>query len=205
MKKKLFLIALAIIPLTSCNIQFTNTPGGSIYSSTDSSTSSEEVSYGQSTSVPENLSSYSIVFNSNHTITQPKFQTAEEIYDAIKVKDTGNLINRVTQFEDVAYGPSCLVVKTLGIETNKTIPYSYVTINATPFYAKSYDHQNETYIFQVSEGALSLNGSSYIQLDQTHTELLMNVTQCSFQTDSQTLVITALNERIFINSITFHF
>ena len=206
MKKKLFLFALAIIPLTSCNIQFTNNPGGSIYSSGESSSqSSSEVSYSQSVEVPEELNTYTITFNSNHTITQPAFTNADEIFDAIRVKDNGEVIESVTGFEGVAYGPSCLVVKTLNLEIVKTFSYSYVTIEATPFYAQSYDHKNGVYIFDALDGALSLNGSAYIQLDRGNNGSSMNVTKCSFETSSHQLNIAALNNQIFIQKITFHY
>lgn len=205
MKKKLFLIALAIIPLTSCSISFTNNPQGDVFTSSSMPSSSSEVEYGQSVDVPTDLNSYTIVFNSNHTITQPNFPTGEAIFGAIKVKDSGNIVESVTSFENVCYGPSCLVVKKLGISITKTFSFSYVTINATPFYAKSFDHLNGEYRFVISSGALRLNNSSYIALDETHTSNSMNETKCSFQTNSLNLLIEALDERVFINSITFHY
>ena len=206
MKKKLFLFAiLPILTLTSCTIEFTNNPAGSIYDGSSSSAPSEPTKFASEVTIPSELNKYEIVFNANHITTQPDFKTIDQVEEAISIYDFDDVIESVNSFTSVAYGPSCLVIKQLEIQIKNTFNYSYVSINATPFYVRNIDHSSGDYRFITEKGYLGLNDLGYYALKETHTEFIMDVTECNYQTNSKTLNITAFDDEIFINSISFYY
>lgn len=204
MKTKAILFLLPLLALTSCTISFTNTPAGSHYDGSSSMPSSE-INYIQSAQIPTGLSKHTITFNANHVTTQPSFKSENELLDALKIYDTESVINGVGQFKDVAYGPECLVVNELELNIDTNFSYSYVSISATPFFVRSRDHLNNTYVFHIEKGALSLNSDDYIALNEAHDDYVVYETLCNFATNSHTLFIKSLDSQIFINSISFYY
>lgn len=204
MKTKVILFLLPLLALTSCTISFTNTPAGSHYDDSSSEPSSQ-IEYIESEQIPTGLSKHTITFNANYVTTQPTFKNEVELLEAVKIYDSNDIIENVGQFKDVAYGPACLVVNELELKISLDFSYSYVSISATPFFVRSRDHLNNTYVFHIEQGALSLNSDRYIALNETHDDYIVNETLCNFATNSHSLLIKSLDSQIFINSISFYY
>ena len=209
MKKKLFLFAtLSLFTLTSCSIdfKFTDTPDGSEFEgSYGSSSLSEPDVIAPNVSIPEHLNKYEIVFKANSITTQPNFTDSNSLYDAITIFDYDKVIAGINSFNSVAYGPKCLVIKELSIQIDNNFNFSYVSINATPFYVRNLDYETGNYKFFVESGYLGLNEFGYVKLNETHSDQLMDDTYCNFETNSKKLTIKAFDERVFINSISFYY
>lgn len=210
MKKKLFLfLPLSLFALTSCAIEFafTNNPGGSQFEPSygSSEAPSEPTLIAPDVTIPSNLEKYEIVFKANEITIQPNFSDTASVLDAIKIFDYDNIISGINNFDSVAYGNKCLVIKELSLQISEDFNFSYVSINATPFYVRNLDYTTGNYNFFVESGYLGLNDIGYVKLNETHDDLLMEDTYCNYQTNSKSLTLKAFDERVFINSISFYY
>lgn len=171
MSKKLFILTLLSLTLTSCSFEFTNDPNaGSIFSGITSTTS---VSYNLTSndiSLGDLEVQASLTFYNSYSTIGSSYSSVDEIYEDItNVNDISYEIN------DYSYcypGVNALLVGRFG-NTDGNInflfsnSYSYVEIVATPVYVDSVNYDTGSIEYTVYNSCIAVNDSDYIRLSSS--------------------------------------